>query len=72
MGPSQLLSPVNSETGPVPLADLAYTRGYLDAAWSTDGKAVFVVTNLTGRYNLWRTDAAGSWPVQMIQGEDPI
>ena len=69
--PKQLVSPVNSETGPVPIADLAYTRGYLDAAWSTDGKAVFVVTNLTGRYNLWRTDAAGSWPVQMIQGEDP-
>jgi dipeptidyl aminopeptidase/acylaminoacyl peptidase len=69
--PKSLTSPANPHAMPVPIADLAFSRGYQDAAWSADGKAVFVVTNLTGRYNLWRTDAGGSWPVQLVQGDDP-
>lgn len=68
--PKSIVSPVNPTALPVPIGDLAFTRGYGAAAWSADGKQVFVVTNLTGRYNIWRTDAAGSWPVQLTQSED--
>jgi dipeptidyl aminopeptidase/acylaminoacyl peptidase len=41
-----------------------------DATWSADGRQLFVSTNLTGRYNIWRMDASGSWPVQLTQSDD--
>ena len=41
-----------------------------DSTWSADGRQLFVSTNLTGRYNIWRMDAAGSWPVQLTQSDD--
>ncbi|KRB83136.1 multidrug transporter [Sphingomonas sp. Root710] len=69
--PRSIVSPENPLAAPIPVTDLTFTRGYQDAAWSADGKSVFVVTNLTGRYNLWRTDAEGSWPLQIVQGDDP-
>jgi len=68
--PKSIASPANSDAAPVPIGDLAFTRGYGSAAWSADGKQVFVATNLTGRYNIWRTDTAGSWPVQLTQSDD--
>ena len=54
----------------MPLDDLGYSRGLLSAAWSADGKRLFLSTNLTGRYNIWRTEASGSWPVQLTQADD--
>lgn len=68
--PKTITSPGNPAAAPVPLADLGYTRGILSAAWSADGRQMFLSTNLTGRYNIWRTDAGGSWPVQLTQAED--
>jgi dipeptidyl aminopeptidase/acylaminoacyl peptidase len=55
---------------PVPVADLFFSKGLVDAAWSPDGKQVVVSTNLTGRYNLWRMSADGSWPVQLTRSDD--
>ncbi len=55
---------------PVSAADLYFTRGGLDAAWTPDGRSVVISTNLTGRYNLWRMDAAGGWPVQLTVSDD--
>ncbi|HEU4619241.1 MAG TPA: S9 family peptidase [Gammaproteobacteria bacterium] len=40
------------------------------AIWSRDGRQIFLSTNLTGRFNIWRVDAAGSWPVQLTQSDD--
>ena len=54
----------------MPIDDLVFSRGVLDAAWSADGRQLFISTNLTGRYNIWRMDAAGSWPVQLTQSDD--
>jgi dipeptidyl aminopeptidase/acylaminoacyl peptidase len=68
--PKSIVSPANAQAVAVPIDDLAVTRGVLDAAWSVDGKFVFISTNLTGRYNLWRVHTAGSWPVQLAQSED--
>jgi dipeptidyl aminopeptidase/acylaminoacyl peptidase len=68
--PKSVVSAANSTAVPVPIDDLGYSRGLLSSAWSADGKQLFLSTNLTGRYNIWRTDAAGSWPVQLTQGED--
>jgi len=68
--PKSLVSPADPLAKPVPIDDLVFTRGALDASWSADGRQLFVSTNLTGRYNIWRMDAAGSWPVQLTQSED--
>ncbi len=68
--PSELNSPQNSLAGPVPLEDLVYTRNIGSVAWSPDGRQIFLVTNLTGRMNIWRTDASGNWPVQLTQSDD--
>ena len=54
----------------MPIDDLVFSRGVYDASWSADGKQLFVSTNLTGRYNIWRMDASGSWPVQLTQSDD--
>ena len=68
--PASIVPAPNPTAKPVPLDDLGYSRGLLGAAWSADGKQLFFSTNLTGRYNIWRTDAAGSWPVQLTQAQD--
>ena len=68
--PKAVASTANPAARPVPIDDLGYSRSILASAWSADGTRLFFSTNLTGRYNIWRTDAAGSWPVQLTQAED--
>ena len=68
--PKSIVSPSDPLAAPVPIDDLVFSRGVFDSTWSADGRQLFVSTNLTGRYNIWRTDAAGSWPVQITQSED--
>ncbi len=68
--PQSLASAANPAAQPVPLPDLVYSRSIGSAAWSADGRQLFLVTNLTGRQNIWRVDAGGSWPVQMTQSDD--
>jgi dipeptidyl aminopeptidase/acylaminoacyl peptidase len=68
--PTSLVSPSDSQAAPVPIDDLVFSRGVADATWSADGRQLFVSTNLTGRYNIWRMDAPGSWPVQLTQSDD--
>jgi dipeptidyl aminopeptidase/acylaminoacyl peptidase len=68
--PHSLVSPADPQATPVPIDDLVFSRSALDAAWSPDGRQMFVSTNLTGRYNIWRMDADGSWPVQLTQSDD--
>ncbi|MBC9033643.1 S9 family peptidase [Sphingomonas sp. JC676] len=68
--PKSVTSPVNPDARAVPIEDIGASRSLGSSAWSVDGKQIFVATNLTGRTNIWRTDAAGSWPVQLTQSED--
>ncbi|WP_309662126.1 S9 family peptidase [Sphingomonas sp.] len=68
--PRSIVSPSDPQAAPVPIDDLVFSRSALDASWSADGRQLFVSTNLTGRYNIWRADAAGSWPIQLTQSDD--
>jgi dipeptidyl aminopeptidase/acylaminoacyl peptidase len=68
--PKSLVSPADPQAAPVPIDDLVFSRGVLDSTWSADGRQLFISTNLTGRYNIWRMDASGSWPVQLTQSDD--
>ena len=68
--PQSLNSPVNPDARAVPLEDIGNSRSVGSATWSADSQYVFLSTNLTGRYNIWRTDADGSWPLQITQSDE--
>jgi Tol biopolymer transport system component len=67
---ASLMSLANADARPVPVADLVFTRSAADPVWSADGKTLFLFSNLSGRANIWRMAAGGSWPVQMVQSDD--
>ena len=68
--PKSLGSESNPGAGPVPIDDLFFTRSVSGASWSPDGHEVVFTTNLTGRQNLWKVNAAGGWPIQLSQSDD--
>jgi dipeptidyl aminopeptidase/acylaminoacyl peptidase len=68
--PKTVSSPANPDARPVPLDDIGVTRALYDAVWSADGKQIFIATDLTGRINIWKMNADGSWPVQLTQSDD--
>lgn len=68
--PRAVASPADPAARPVPLDDLGVTRSAAGAAWSADGQTVFLSTNLTGRFNVWKVAADGGWPVQLAVSDD--
>jgi dipeptidyl aminopeptidase/acylaminoacyl peptidase len=68
--PAALDSPANPDAAPVPVEDLSYSRTLGATAWSHDGSEIFLVTNLTGRNNIWKIPATGGWPVQLTRSEE--
>ncbi|MBA4042864.1 MAG: S9 family peptidase [Erythrobacter sp.] len=68
--PAALESPVNNDAAPVPVEDLSYSRTLGSNAWSHDGSEIFLVTNLTGRNNIWKIPSTGGWPVQLTRSEE--
>jgi dipeptidyl aminopeptidase/acylaminoacyl peptidase len=68
--PKSIVSASNPQSGPVPIAQLYYTRSTFGPAWSPDGRDIVFTTNLTGRFNLWRISALGGFPIQLLQSDD--
>lgn len=68
--PKSIVSPTSADSRPVPIDDLFYSRRVNGPAWSPDGKQIVFTTNFTGRQNLWKVDANGGWPVQLLQSDD--
>jgi dipeptidyl aminopeptidase/acylaminoacyl peptidase len=69
--PKSITSPVSAGAKPVPIEDLFYSRRvFYHPSWSPDGKEIVISTNFTGRFNLWKVNAAGGWPIQLVQSED--
>lgn len=68
--PRSLNSLANPNAAPVPIADLFYTHSNGGIAWSPDGKEVVISSNLSGRLNLWKASAKGSWPVQLAHSDN--
>jgi dipeptidyl aminopeptidase/acylaminoacyl peptidase len=44
---------------------LYMTRQIGPASWSSDGKQLVFVANISGRNNLWLVDSNGGWPTQL-------
>lgn len=68
--PTAVQSLANASATVVPIDDLYYTRSIGGASWSPDGKDIVLTTNLSGRTNLWKVSASGSWPVQLAQSDE--
>ena len=68
--PKSVTAQQNANAKPLPVEDLFFTRQIYDAAWSPDGKEIELSTTLTGRANLWKVAATGSWPIQIAQSDD--
>ncbi len=68
--PKSITSAAMPGAGPVPIADLFYTRTTGGGAWSPDGKEIVFISNFTGRLNLWKVNSAGGWPIQLTQSDD--
>ncbi|HEV2715252.1 MAG TPA: hypothetical protein VGU64_08295 [Terriglobales bacterium] len=57
--PKSVTSASNPAAHPVPIEDLYYTRNIAGGAWSPDGEQVVFTTDMSGRLNLWKVNAAG-------------
>jgi dipeptidyl aminopeptidase/acylaminoacyl peptidase len=68
--PKSITSPMSARARPVPIDDLFYSRRITDQSWSPDGKEIVITTNFTGRFNLWKVNADGGWPTQLLQSDD--
>jgi|SRR5579859_3990981 len=68
--PQSITSPSNPNARPVPIDDLYYTRSLGGASWSPDGKQIVFTMDMAGRANLWKVDAAGGWPTQLVQSDE--
>jgi len=68
--PKSITSAQEPGAGPVPIADLFYTRATGGGGWSPDGKEILFTSNFTGRNNLWKVNSTGGWPIQLAQSDD--
>lgn len=68
--PKSIDSKKNDSARPIAVDDLFYSRRVASPAWSPDGKQVVFTTNLTGRFNLWKVNAEGGWPLQLAVSDD--
>jgi dipeptidyl aminopeptidase/acylaminoacyl peptidase len=68
--PRKITSVEMSGAGAVPIDDLFYTRATGGGAWSPDGREIVFSSNFTGRFNLWKVNASGGWPIQLSQSDD--
>src|SRR5260370_2713885 len=68
--PKSMISEANSTVQHVPIDDLYYTRSSFGAAWSPNGNEIVLITDMSGRLNLWKVKASGGWPLQLTQSDD--
>jgi dipeptidyl aminopeptidase/acylaminoacyl peptidase len=68
--PKSVASASNPAARPAPIDDLYYTRSVFAPDWSPDDKQIVFVSDIAGRYNLWKVSASGGWPIQLTQSDD--
>lgn len=68
--PQSISSAANSKARPLPIDDLYFTRSLSGATWSPDGTEIGLTMNMSGRPNLWKVNAGGGWPIQLVQSDE--
>ena len=68
--PKSVVSGTNANARPIPVEDLFFTRSVSNPSWSPNGREIVFTTDMTGRNNLWKVNADGGWPIQMVQSDD--
>src|SRR5215510_15436490 len=68
--PKSVVSSSHSGSRPAPIDDLYYTKSVFGAAWSPDGQQIAFTSDIAGRFNLWKVNASGGWPIQLTQSDD--
>src|SRR5262244_318850 len=68
--PKSVVSSSNAAARPAPIDDLYYTKSVFGAAWSPDGQQIAFISDIAGRFNLWKVNASGGWPIQLTQSDD--
>jgi dipeptidyl aminopeptidase/acylaminoacyl peptidase len=63
--PQSVIATMRADLTTYTLDKFFMSRQVGGSSWSADGKQVVVVSNLTGRHNLWIVDSAGGWPQQL-------
>ena len=63
--PQNVIAKMNPNLSVYTLDKFFLTRRIGGSSWSPDGKQVVVVTNLSGRNNLWLMPSDGGWPQQL-------
>ncbi len=63
--PQNVIAKMNPNLSVYTLEKFFLSRRIGGSSWSPDGKRVVVVTNLSGRDNLWLAPAGGGWPQQL-------
>lgn len=63
--PQNVIAKMNANLTVYSLQQFFLTRRIGGSSWSPDGKQVVVVSNLSGRNNLWLLPSQGGWPQQL-------
>jgi dipeptidyl aminopeptidase/acylaminoacyl peptidase len=67
---ASITSGSNPQARPIPIDDLYFTRSVSNASWSPDGKEILFTSDFSGRPNLWKVNAEGAWPIQLVQSDE--
>src|SRR5690349_11066194 len=67
--PQNVIAKMRPELTNYSLEKFFLSRQVGGASWSSDGKQVVVVSNISGRQNLWTVPATGGWPQQLTTSE---
>lgn len=68
--PQPISTVSNPKARPLDLETLYFTRSIPSFRWSSDSGDVYFVSNVTGRFNIWRVPSAGGWPVQITVSDE--
>ena len=68
--PQSIRSAANPNARPLPIDDLYFTRSLSGASWSPDGREIAFTMDMSGRPNLWKVNATGGWPTQLVQSDE--
>jgi len=63
-------SPRRPGYGPLDLETLYNVHQIASARWSADGRSIYLETNITGRFNIWRLPVGGGWPEQLTVSDE--